>query len=62
MGVIYYGRTPEGQLIYDLAFLNLTDRWLARKHKLPVAVIRRMRESRSMKKLRDSVEKDKGGR
>ena len=36
----FYGRTPIGQLIYDLGFTTLTDKHLARKHGLTLAKIR----------------------
>jgi len=38
-----YGRTPNGQLFYDLAFTDLSESWLARKHKMPRAEINRLR-------------------
>jgi hypothetical protein len=38
-----YGKTPTGQLVYDLGFTKLSDRYLARKHHLPVATVRRYR-------------------
>lgn len=47
-----YGRTPLGQLLYDLAFTDLTDKYLARKHRLPIQSIRNMRAGDSVKKLR----------
>lgn len=40
---VVYGRTNVGQFIYDLAFAKLSDRWLARKHRQPIAVIRSTR-------------------
>jgi hypothetical protein len=40
---IAYGRTPTGQLVYDLGFARLTDKWLARKHRIPVNQIRAIR-------------------
>ena len=49
---IVYGRTPEGQLLYDLAFTNLSGKYLARKHGIPVNRIRRMRDGTEIKKLR----------
>lgn len=52
MSEITYGRTAIGQLLYDLAFTNATTRWLARKHKMPVAKIREMRAKKSIKSLR----------
>ena len=52
MGEIVYGRTPQGQLLYDLAFTRLGSRYLARKHHLPIASIRRMRDGKELKQLR----------
>lgn len=43
MHEIRYGRTPIGQLLYDLAFAKLSDRWIARKHRMPVAEVRKCR-------------------
>lgn len=43
MSEVTYGKTPMGQLLYDLGFTKLSPRYLARKHKLPVAQIRGMR-------------------
>jgi hypothetical protein len=37
---VTYGRTPLGQLVYDLGFTKLDDSYLARKHKLPIAKVR----------------------
>lgn len=51
-GQIVYGRTPQGQLLYDLAFTNLAAKYLARKHRIPVASIRRMRGAPELRKLR----------
>lgn len=52
MAEITYGRTSEGQILYDLAFTNLSAKYLARKHRWPIADIRRLRETASIKKLR----------
>jgi len=49
---IVYGRTPEGQLLYDLAFTNLPAKYLARKHRTPAARIRFLRSQPEIKKLR----------
>jgi hypothetical protein len=49
---IVYGRTPEGQLVYDLAFTNLPPKYLARKHRIPMARIRYLRSTPEIKKLR----------
>ena len=40
---IVYSRTPQGQLLYDLGFTKLSPKWLARKHKLPIDEIRKLR-------------------
>lgn len=33
---IAYGKTPLGQLLYDLAFTELSAKYLARKHHLSI--------------------------
>jgi hypothetical protein len=38
-----YGKTPLGQLVYDLLFTNLSEKYLARKHRMPIAEVRRLR-------------------
>lgn len=43
MPEVVYGRTPEGQLFYDLAFTDLSEPWLARKHKMPRTEVNRLR-------------------
>ena len=43
MTEIAYGKTPLGQLLYDLAFTRLPERYLARKHALPIAEVRKLR-------------------
>ena len=45
---IAYGRTLLGQLLYDLCYVNLADKWLARKHHLAIAEIRTLRELASI--------------
>jgi hypothetical protein len=54
-----YGKTPQGQFLYDIAFANLTDKYLARKHGLPVAEIRKMRSLTEIRKLARQVRKDR---
>lgn len=49
---VLYRRTNLGQLLYDLAFTDLKEGYLARKHRKPVAEIRRLRKTRAIKKLR----------
>lgn len=49
---VLYGKTPMGQLLYDLAFTNLDVKYLARKHKKPVKEIRRLRTAKEIKSLR----------
>ena len=41
--VTTYEKTPQGQLFYDLAFTDLSEPWLARKHKMPRSEINRLR-------------------
>lgn len=38
-----FTRSALGQLVYDLLFTHLSERYLARKHRIPVARIRNMR-------------------
>lgn len=38
-----YGRSPLGQLVYDLGFSKIKDTTIARKHGLRIKVVRRMR-------------------
>ena len=40
MGEILYGRTPQGQMLYDFGFAHLTEKWLARKYRMPIARVR----------------------
>lgn len=40
-----YGKTALGQMLYDLGFTDLSDKYLARKHRHPIAYIRQMRIS-----------------
>jgi hypothetical protein len=42
---VAYGRTPLGQLLYDLAFTKLSERYLARKYRRPIAEIRKLRDA-----------------
>jgi hypothetical protein len=48
MKEVTYGRTPLGQLLYDLAFSKLSERYLARKYRLPIAEIRKLRNAARM--------------
>lgn len=57
-----FGRTPGGQLLYDLAFVDLTDKHLARKHSMPVARIRSLRAQREVVNLRRINKRDRIGR
>jgi len=52
MADVAYGKTPLGQLLYDLAFSNCTEKWLARKHRISIASVRRLRSTSEIKKLR----------
>lgn len=40
---IVYGRTPLGQKLYDFGFAKLTDKWLARKHGMPIGEVRELK-------------------
>ena len=51
MSEVSYGRTPQGQLLYDLAFAQLTPKHIARKHGIPIESVRRMLTSAAVKKL-----------
>lgn len=57
--VAAYGKTPLGQLLYDLAYTNLSNSYLARKHRQPVASIRRMRASKAIQDLRAQIAQDR---
>jgi hypothetical protein len=49
---IAYKRNKRGQFLYDLAFTDLDENYLARKHHMPVARIRDYRAAREIKALR----------
>lgn len=55
---IAYGKTAVGQLLYDLAFKDLTDGWIARKHEITIAEVRNLRKSPIMEKLRRQVRRE----
>jgi hypothetical protein len=55
---VTYGKTAVGQLLFDLAFQDLTDKWLARKHQVTIAEIRNLRKSPILNKLRRQVKRD----
>jgi hypothetical protein len=57
--VVAYGKTPLGQLLFDLAYTDLSERYLARKHDKPVAEIRRLRALPDVQYLRDQSIRDK---
>lgn len=59
MIAIMYGRTPQGQLLYDLAYTDLSDSYLARKHRKPVAMIRRLQANKTIRALRRKVARDR---
>lgn len=61
MSEIAYGPTPLGQLVFDLLFTKLTPKYLARKHRLPIAEIRRLREAarKSFRKARRASRRPK---
>jgi len=46
---VTYGKTPIGQLLYDLAFTNLSSKYIARKHRKPVADIRVLRAHKDIR-------------
>jgi hypothetical protein len=56
---VAYGKTPEGQLLYDLCFTDLSATYLARKHKLPADRIRAMRATKELAELRLKVKLDR---
>lgn len=47
-----FGKTKIGQMLYDLAFVDLTDRWIARKHGYSIAEVRELRNLPQVVKLR----------
>ena len=64
MDEVLYSRTPIGQLVYDLGFTKLGDSYLARKHKMPIAEIRKCREAwdRGSKAAKRSIKKRRAAR
>ena len=42
-GIVYFGKTALGQIVYDLGISDLTDRYLARKHHMKIADLRSLR-------------------
>jgi hypothetical protein len=56
---VAYGKTPIGQLLYDLCFVKLTDTWVARKHRIGVAEVRSLRQKPDIKRLSQQVKRDK---
>lgn len=40
-----YGRTSEGQMLYDFGFSDLTEKWLARKYNMRLAEVRSLKKS-----------------
>ena len=53
---VKFGRTAIGQLVYDLGFAKLTDKWLARKHRIPINQVRALRATvkRSLRSINKS--------
>lgn len=43
MGTVTYTKTLGGQLFYDLAFTDLSEPWLAKKHKIPRGDVKYLR-------------------
>ncbi len=56
---IAFEKTPIGQLLYDLAFTDNKPRTIARKHKITVASVNRMRETDELRNLRKKVKADR---
>jgi hypothetical protein len=54
-----YGKTPLGQLLYDLAFTELSDRYLARKHLMPIVRVRKLRAQKDIVALRRKVRRER---
>jgi hypothetical protein len=54
-----YTKTPVGQFLHDIAFRDLTDRWIARKHQVPIVEVRNIRKSPVIQKLRRSIARDR---
>lgn len=59
MSGVEWTKTQAGQLVYDLAFVDRSDKYLARKHGLPIAEIRSMRSSAPVSRLRRIVDEEK---
>ena len=59
LGLQVFRKTRAGQLVYDLAFVTRSDKWLARKHHLPIGEIRAIRQHKAVKKLTAQVAKER---
>ena len=40
---VAYGKTLIGKIIYDLAFVTLSDKWISKKYSFPIAHVRQLR-------------------
>lgn len=58
---ITFGRTPLGQLVYDMCCTKLTDAYLARKHSIPIAELRALR-TKTVASYKGAKRKRKGKR
>lgn len=58
MAEIAYGKTAVGQLLYDLSFRDLTDKWIARKNQITIGEVRNLRKSPILKKMRGQVNRE----
>lgn len=59
---VTYVKTAVGQLLYDLAFVERTDKYLARKHQVSIGEIRNLRKSPILDKLRGQVKRELRGK
>lgn len=41
---VRFGRTDIGQAVYDFGMAKLTDKWLARKYKMPIGKVRELKK------------------
>lgn len=42
---LMYERTPEGQMLYDFGFSDLTEKWLAQKYKMPISKVKELKKT-----------------
>jgi len=43
MAEVLFGRTAKGQMLYDFGFSKLTEKWLARKYRMSIAEVRKLK-------------------